>query len=299
MSTNVDRLTKQTYQWVKKQCFLERKQGRCARIVLHHVGTNGKLGPEICTVNVGEHKEAGELVNDDDCHQYTAELIADANQYAEGIGQTQTFALASYFEGDPEAAIARYAFRINIQAIEEDGDISSEPASLEGMTKQLMRHLEAKERMQIASFGTVLSSLQNQNKQLSELCTRMMEERAEQAEAFEQIISAKHERTIELNEQEVTARRKGQIIDNVIALLPPIANKIIGQKILPNTTDVSLLQVVKLAEALTPAEMEGILGAIVGPEKKIAFIELIQSVQLRQAEQATAAAGTEPNQKAS
>jgi len=288
-----DKLSRNIFQWVKKQCFVERKQGRCTRIVLHHVGTNGKLGAEICTVNVGEHKAPGDMVNEEDCHSYTADVVEDANQYAEGIGATQSFALAAYFEDDPESAVARYAFRINVTPMEEEGDVSSEPANLEGITKQLMRHLEAKERMQIASFGTVLSALQNQNKQLNDLCARLMEERVEQAEAFESLISGKHARDLELQEQETGAKLKERILDNLMALAPAMANKLLGRKILPETTDVTLMQVVKLVEALTPQDLDNVVNSLDGPEKRIAFVELIQAVQLRQKDEAAASgAGT-------
>lgn len=266
-------------QWLSKQILVQHKQGRCVKVILHHVGTSGKLGPEICVVNVGEFKESGHEIDDGDIEQYTGELESEATSYAEGVGTTQTFAIAAYFEEDEERPLARHAFRVAVEGLEGDDDVSSEPANSAGLQKQLMRHLEGKERIQSSMLGSVLHTLQKQNEQLSTMVTRMMESRVEELQAAEELISTKHQRDMELEDQKQTNVHKGQLLDNLLALLPAVANKAMGRKIIPETTDPIQLQLMKLVEALTEKDVEGLLNAVPEPEKKIALIQTLQLVK--------------------
>lgn len=277
--------------WMKKQIFVKRKDGECSRFVLHHVGTNGKLGTEICTINIGEHKEPHTPINEDDIAGYATEIETDANQYAEAIGATQTFAIAAYFEDDPDRAIGRHPFRVNVESPEDNDDVASEPSNLTGLVKQQMRHNEMLMRINTGSMGSMIATLQKQNEQLSTMVTKLFEDRVEQIDAVESLMSGKHQRDLEVEQARLNGVQKSQLFESFLALLPAAANKMIGKRILPETQDVIQLQIVKLMEAMTPEEIEGMLNAINSPEKKIAMIELLKLVQDR-----VGAIGDEPAQ---
>lgn len=267
--------------WIKKQLWQERKQGKCTKLVLHHVGTQGRLGPAINTINVGEGKpvESDGRADEGDIEQYTAEMYENAQTYAEGIGQTQTFALAAYFEEDETAALARFVFRCRVEQEDEDGEVSSEPADMAGHLRQLMRHNEAHMRLNVAAMGQVMNTLTKQNQQLSEMVEKLVEGRFEQIEAVEELMSKKHERALDLKREEQKQVLQTQLADNVMALLPAVANKIVGRKILPEQNVIEL-GIVKWAEALTANEIQTIMGSM-SPEKQIAFGELLQQIASR------------------
>ncbi len=275
------KVQKNIVQWMKRQTFVKRAAGECTRFVLHHVGSSGKLGPEVMTVNVGENKQPGEAVNEEDLAGYAMEIEGEASNYAEAIGQTQTFAIAAYFEEDASKALARFAFRINVEEVEDNEELSSEGANPQGIQRQQMRHNEALMKINTGAFGSILNTLQRQNDQLSSMVEKLFNDRVEQIEAVETLISAKHQRDIEVEQQRISGEHKAKMLDNVLALLPAAANKFIGKKLLPETTDVIQMQIVRFMEALTPADAERMIASVAEPEKKVALLELFRLVQER------------------
>lgn len=262
--------------WLRKQLFTERKQGPCVKVVLHHMGTSGKLGPPIVTLNIGEGKVPGEPLNDDDLSIYAGELEEGACDYAEGVGMTQTFICASYYEEDPEQALGRHAFSIKIdREEEEDTEALSEPANTAGLVKQQMRHNEGLMRLFVASTGTLMHTLQKQNEMLATQVQKLFDDKVEGLDAMEALVSSKHEREIQLRITDQKAEHKNQILQNLLALLPAVGNKIIGRKILPETTDTIQLQIVRFVEALTQQDAERIFAALNDPQKQIAWSELL------------------------
>lgn len=278
-----DRVLKGIITWVKKQLFVTRKEGRCVRFVLYHATPNAKVGAEVARVNVGENLAQHEGITDDTAESYAEELYREGESYAEGLGETQTFAIAAYFEADEEKAMARTAFRIDVDSEEITGSLSSEPASLAGLVKQQMRHNEALMRICATSFGTAIGTVQKQNDRLSAMLEKLWDEKVTTIETIEEMATAHHTRKIEAMREEGAQKAKEQLMDSVMALLPAVANKMVGKKILPETTDITLMQVVKLVEALTPAEMEAIIATL-PPDKQVTFVEMIKTVQERTSE---------------
>lgn len=274
---NANRLTKQLFGWVKKQIHLTRKQGRCTRIVLHHVGTAARLGPEVETVNVGEGLSPDEDITDVVMDGYVSDIIEAAEAYAEGIGSTQTFCVAGYFE-DAEQAVSRHTFRVNVEGMIDTGDVGSEPATEAGLTKQLMRHLESIQRMNMQFSGQIMHTMVKENERLSTQVETMQESYVEALQTMEELSTQKHTRDLALKEKDHDLQTRAKLIDAGTALLPALANKVIGAKILPETTDPLKMQIVKLAQALSPGEMEGIMNAIQNPALKIAFYEVLSTV---------------------
>ncbi len=270
--------------WIKKQVHTQRKEGPCVRISLYHIPPTGKLGAEINRINMGENVVDGDSLNDSHLEAYAEEFYNEAESYADGIGETQTFCLVSYFEDDTEKGISRHAFRVDIER-EDDGNalnaVSSEPANMGGMLKQFMRHNETTMRTLVSSFAGSLGTLQKQNDRLSGMVEKLWDDKVSQIDAIEELSSAHHQRQIELKREEKSSEMRSQLAENAMALLPAIANKMIGKKIIPETTDITMMQVVKLAETIDPDELQAILMALKSPEKKIAFVELLKSVAER------------------
>jgi hypothetical protein len=271
---------KKLTEWCRKQIASNRREGKCVRLSLHHVSPMGKATAEIARVGVGDGLPDSELVTDIHADGYARELWQEAENYAEGIGDTQAFVACAYFEADADKVIARHAFRIHVEGEDASGIVDTEPGNLSGMVKQQMRHNEAVMRIMTQSYGAVLGSQNRHIERMSSMLEKLWEDKLSNIEATEELISAHHQRAMEMRQVETTAKIKEDAASSIMTLLPAIANKIIGKKILPETTDVTLQQVVKLAEGLSEEEFTGMLAAL-PPAKKIALIELMKTVEDR------------------
>lgn len=266
--------------WLKRQAFQAKKEdGKLVKVTMHVVTPNTKLGPEVLSISPGENLEPDAGLTDDMVEGYASDLFNEACEYADGVGQTTTFMLAAFFEEDEHNAKARHPFTIrneNPEAV--DGEVSTEPATQSGLVKQLMRHNESMARIMMGSIAQTQGTLIKQNEVLAKMAEQGMEDKADLLQAFETLASAKHDREIELRKLESAEKAKGAIVEQAVALLPAVANKFIGHKILKeNATPMEQL-LVKAAETWTQPQIDAMLKTM-STEQQIAFIELLQGLR--------------------
>lgn len=273
--------------WLRRQVYVVRNNdGKCTRFVLYHVSPTQKIGNEVASIVVGDGLGPGEKLDDSTIDGYAEELVSEADSYTDGTGGTQSFVVGSIFENDPDRIVARHAFRC-AREDDDDNPVGSEPATATGLMSQLMRHTEAMVRQNNAMFGTAVTTLVKQNATLSDMVEKFLETRVHELEAAEELVSAKHQRDIDLRREESTAAVKERMVETAIALLPAVANRAIGKKILPETTDTALMALVGFADTLSAEQIEVMSGAM-DPGQRIAFFELLQSIQKKQQEKPVA-----------
>lgn len=274
--------------WLRRQIYIVRhSEGKCSRFVLHSISPTQKLGNEITSITVGDGLAPGEKLDDTTIDSYASDLMQEAESYTDGIGGTQSFAVGAIFDGDNDRIVARHAFRCHREE-EDDSTMGSEPATATGLMSQLMRHTEAMVRQNNAMFGTAVTTLVKQNSTLSDMVEKFLETRVNELEAAEELISAKHQRDLDLRKEEGQAAVREKMVETAMALLPAVANRAIGKKILPETTDSSLMALMGFADTLTPAQIE-VISSAMDPGQRIAFFELLQSIQKKQEEKAPTA----------
>lgn len=263
--------------WMRKQLYTENeRRGSVLRFTLFHANVTGKLGSDVATVEVTRNGQ--EPITEAAIDDWASELASEAETYAEGLGESQSFIVGAFFESEEERPKAKHAFRIIVDADEVDDMVSAtETPNAVGLTKQLMRHNEGVLRMLVGSMSSVLTTQQKMLEKQGSMVESLLAEKFDNIETLEKLTTARHEREIELQREETSNRLKGQAIDNVMALLPAVANKFIGKKILPESADINLIALMKFAEALTPQELDAIMSNL-SPEKRIAFAHLLQTI---------------------
>jgi hypothetical protein len=197
--------------WIRRQA-----EGRDAAVtlVLRQV-----VGGQLSASNVEEwqkpwgdlSKLAGDVV---DCAQLDADAV--------GSG-TYAYALCAC---DVNGRVfTRRPFRIVAQ--DEIGNLAgpADQANATGVLGQMMRHVEAKERLQTAGELRVLDRYEKMIAKLEQRVEQLEGREADVLKLFEELISKKHSREVELIRAQTDAKAKGDFADKVIGLLPHAAAK--------------------------------------------------------------------------
>lgn len=155
--------------------------------------------------------------------------------------------------------------------------LNSEPASLEGLLAQLMRHNEINSKTNAQAIGQVLTmqhrTIEEQGAQLRHLVSKSFEAIA----MVEELASAKHERELSLKKAETQGRIMEDMAEKAMMLAPSIVNRIAGQKLLREKTTPEMETIKAVLGSLTPPQWDTILSAL-SPEQKIALGSLMEIV---------------------
>jgi hypothetical protein len=197
-----------------------------------------------------------------------SELWTAAQQWADGVGSgPQRFAVAILDVKDKP--LAQYLMRAASDAV---GGLAydSEPATLAGVTKQLMRHTEAIMRGSAVAQSTVIEHLVRQYDRLAGRCEQLEGKHFELLGLSEDMLSRKAERELTAERCAMQERRKDELLRKMGVLLPVVMAKLSG-KAAPANIDPAVRE---LAKSLDADQLDK-LSAVLRPEQVIALTTIL------------------------
>lgn len=225
---------------------------KCTGFSLVHM--RGGQEVELKTIKIGsrqwEPKDLAELFE------------STAETFAGGVPGTQQFQVMAFYD-DNERPQSFYPFRKTCDP-EHDG-ITTEPPTPTGQLSQMMRHLEAKERMTSQYTVSIFSILERTVKVQADRIAALEKEQFDAVDLAKEMIlksaSENHGREMEL----LKAKQSAGDREKVLALLPAVVNRVTGKEIFPQSTaDSALFE--NLAGSLTEKQVQQ-LASILTPEQ--------------------------------
>jgi len=278
----IEYVRKRIEPWLKRQLYAKNeKYGVCEKIILRHMRVDGGAGSEVYTYLADDDPSLMDpgafeiLINE------IAQASADhANGFAAGVQRYSLFSYFSLLQTSP-SNFPFYVQGETPEAVSADG-VPTEPATKEGMIAMQMRHNDAILRTSVMAMGGVVATLQKMNSRLADQNEHLVDDRLNNLKLVEDLMSAKHERELDVRKQEKQFAITGELLDKVKVFIPFMVNKMAGSKIMPEPTTPESLLVRSIVETLTPQQMEG-LKHILRPEQTIALLEVAEAEIKRQA----------------
>lgn len=194
---------------------------RCVNVLVRHVNVNDKPS-DVRNFKILGGEEFDEaalmaLVND-------VEMCLDDD--VEGIGGHQKYMLVAQ---DEEAKqVGRLAVRVSAPMDDEDGEVSTEPATAKGLLAANMRHVDNAHRMAVGASATIITAQQRMLSRQMETIENMTAKALSTITLAEQLLSQRHEREMEAENLRAAQKRKDKFFSGITGLLSPIAKKLTG-----------------------------------------------------------------------
>ncbi len=189
-----------------------------------------------------------------------AELMEDkANTHAQEMTGPQTFNVWAFY-GQPKQE-AYYVFIVMPVANDQDGYLTTEQPTPQGMLQQNMRWKEMDQglvyRQQVALNAQMIQMIELQGRQLD----RLQEERFSNGNMVMEMIAKTHDRAHELEMKKIEAQKASQMWGTVTNLLPAAVNTIFGREIIPQATEdtaiIEMFVTALIGSSTDAAEMMG------------------------------------------
>lgn len=259
--------------WVRKQLMIQKAEGRCTRIVLRHVVQGNKVGNEVASWNCP-------IELDEQWIQDTVnEVETSAHTDAGGLGGPQKYMLFAFFERSEAKPLARFPFLEHASdegTGDEGSDLDTESPNAKGLTAQLMRHNEALMRTTMMGITQIIGTLQRQVSKQSDTIEKLVQEKFDNLDTMEALLSKKQERDMELKEAETKQRLLTDAAEKAMALMPVVVSKIVG-KDGPTSPSMNDELLKSFLSTITPDQLDN-LTKILKPEQSMIVIELYQKL---------------------
>lgn len=189
---------------------------------------------------------------------------------------------------------------------EEDMDDVEDLPNRKGLLALLMRHTQGQHKLSIGTSKHMIDHLMDENKRKDETIAALQRQAIENIKAYEELISGKHMRDMELKRQENKDRRMDQLAGTVLTGFPLLVGKFLG-----NGAGAAAMQTVPGARTPIEAMLEGFIKTLDGeqfnallasgvlrPEQVAGLVEMVKFIMEREeAEKAAAANGGKPPQE--
>jgi hypothetical protein len=240
--------------FLRRQWFVPKSEGPIVKMECFHIGTNRRNGPPTWGENFAPNQQIDETVID----RMADDIDNSTQDEADQLDGVQQYIIYVFRASTGDKPTARFPLRQTSQ-VEEDQDNptgQSEPASLQGILAQQMRHNEALVRTSVGGWRDVIQVLQKmcarQADQLEFLQGRLSEQRVMVDDAE----SKKAERDAEISERKAHERRMDSAFETVMPLIPAAINMISGRKLLPEKTTPERMMVIKFMETISPEQFQ-------------------------------------------
>lgn len=154
--------------------------------------------------------------------------------------------------------------------------LSPEVAVLRALVAQQFAHNQMLFESVMSHAGENAKALQRQVNGLLDQVDKSHKVRFEQAQELERLQSMRHERDLEIRKQKFREELKADTFEEFKKLIPFVANRLAGRKILPEAYDPTVEMIRRMIRNLSKAEIEGVMLAIQSPGARASFIELYQ-----------------------
>ena len=252
---------------------VQKAEGRCTRIVLRHVVQGNKVGNEVASWNCPIEMDE-QWVQDT-----TNEVETSAHTDAGGLGGPQKYMLFAFFERSEAKPLARFPFLEHASddvGGGEGDDLDTESPNAKGLTAQLMRHNEALMRTTMMGITQIIGTLQRQVSKQSDTIEKLVQEKFDNLDTMEELLSNKQKRDLEFKEAETKQKLLTDAAEKTMALLPVVVSKLTG-KALPGAPSMNEELLKTFLSSITPEQLES-LTKVLRPEQAMVVVELYQKL---------------------
>lgn len=265
-----------TYKLVR---FLRKQKEREVRpfLALRHGVSSGKGAP----ASSWGVAEWGDMTPEEMASRVQDAALEDASGLQ---GGKQRYILVA-MEG--ERSLERCTFTIENED-EEDHEstaITSEQATPAGFAVQTMRHNEQLMRMAISGFDATQRANLGTIRNLVVRNDQMEEKHIVTLQLLEDLLSQRAERELVQLRETNKERRMDATFEKFALLLPAVANKLIGKKMLPESSTPAEEQIVAFMESMTPQQFEA-MTKIFSPTQQVAMMAMYETARERREQQA-------------
>jgi hypothetical protein len=245
--------------------------GKLRKLVVCHIIKGNKLGDEIRAVSVPD--DAGEEWRTSTAAKIADQAAAEAIALSSGV---QRYAVQALFEGDDKPRGRTIITAAGTD--EDDGALDTEGPDEQGLVTQAMA--QTRFFAQLASHSSLrqVQALQTSVDRLTKENEELRAERLKSIRVVEEIMSARHERELELAREHSKAKVLEQTADKLGLLIPVAVNHIAGRKLLPENAPERML-VQAFAQRLTPEKLQRLAASGAFDEAElVAFLNIMQSL---------------------
>lgn len=259
--------------WLRPLAFpFDDKSPRAASLEVKHTNVNEKNTP---LRKLGLPEE----LDEDKLRLLVDELEALLQDDADGIGGVQRYMVVAKDEAGENFARLSLRVAAAYQEGDPEGDeISSEPASLKGIAAQQMRHTDAAYRSLNMGFGQIITTQQRIISRLSEQNEKLASKAMDVLTHTEELLSRKHERDLELEDERGKQKRKTEFVHQIQAMVPAVVQKLTGIAAPAGPNDAFEVQSLKaIAESISEEQFDALKG-ILSPPQFFALASLMEKV---------------------
>lgn len=245
--------------------------GRLRKLVVCHVIKGNKLGDEIRAMSVPD--EPAEEWRAQTAAKIAEQAAAEAVALSSGV---QRYVVQALFEGDDKP---RGRTIITAAGADEDTDaLDTEGPDEQGLVTQAMAHTRFFAQLASHSSMRQVQTLQASVDKLTKENEELRSERLKSLRTFEEIMTARHERELEIMRETSKAKMLQETADKIGLLIPVAINHIAGRKLLPENAPERLM-VQAFAQRLTPEKLQRLASSGAFDEAElVAFLNIMQSL---------------------
>jgi hypothetical protein len=245
--------------------------GRLRKLIVCHVIKGNKLGDEIRAVSVPD--EPGEEWRTSTALKIAEQTAAEAVALSSGV---QRYAIQALFEGDDKPHGRTIITAAGTDT--DDGALDTEGPDGEGLVTQAMAQTrffaQAFGRSSVQQIHTLQTSVDKLTKENEELRA----ERLKTLRTVEEIMTARHERELEIMRETAKHKVLQETADKIGLLIPVAINHIAGRKLLPENAPERMM-VQAFAQRLTPEKLQRLASSGAFDEAElVAFLNIMQSL---------------------
>jgi len=212
-------------------------------------------------------------------------LWEEARNVAAAFPGPQSFVVTAHEKPDLDlnSPVSSTGFKVDpVDGLGPNDQVGSEPPNAEGITSQLMRHVENKERIIGSMFGTVVSYLVRDNEKKSDQIEQLLNARNEAYTVQESLISQKHVRDMEIRDQEAKKEKTQTMLANVMQYLPLLVNHLSGQEIVRQKESEMEMVSMELAKSVSGPQLDALRKAgLISPTQSMLLTTLIEKTTKR------------------
>ena len=159
---------------------------------------------------------------------------------------------------------------------EMDGLHQMDEPSVTGQVAQQMRHAEVLLQQVMNSTSTRERSLLRENESLRKRCQELENGRIAMIQQYEEMMSDKHARELQVRQIEKSEERKEKIADGLLIGIPTVLNRLLGARALPEPSTPEREMMKGIMGSLTEEQFQK-LQAILTPEQIVGLASLYSS----------------------
>lgn len=160
--------------------------------------------------------------------------------------------------------------------------ISSEPPTSEGLMASLMRHNNMMFQQHNAAIHSLVSHLASSLQKKSEENERLMADRVGTITIMEDLLSRKHERDMDVRQQESSITRKNEIWTKLSELLPIAVNKLAGKELVRQKSTAFEATVMTFMESIQSGQLDTIAKSGIFSERQLVLFGTMLEQMVKQ-----------------